>query len=82
MLWHLIPVISLEGDESQTDERRGQGVFANYAQNRVEMSQKQIFWGNSITLTSENYDIVRSEALARRRIEQGAKLFFAWSTDR
>ncbi len=73
---NLIPVISLEGEEVQTDERRGQGVFANYAQNCVEMNQKQIFWGNSITLTTQNYDAVLSEAFARRRIEQGAKLFF------
>jgi len=73
---NLIPVISLEGDAAETDERRGQGVYANYAQICSDLNRLQIFWGNSITLTSRNYDTVLSEAFAKRRLEQGAKLFF------
>ena len=73
---NLIPVISLEGDEAETDARRGAGVFANFSEICAELNNHHIFWGNSLTLTSENFDTVLSEDYALRRLKQGAKLFF------
>jgi MoaA/NifB/PqqE/SkfB family radical SAM enzyme len=73
---HLIPIISLEGGESETDARRGDGVYANFTDISTALNQAKVFWGISLTLTSQNYEGVLSEEYARQALEKGAKLVF------
>jgi len=73
---HLIPVISLEGGEAETDFRRGEGVYGNYAGGIEMLNKKQILWGVSITLTSQNIDTVMNPNYATTKLKKGCRLFF------
>lgn len=55
---NLVPVISLEGGMTETDTRRGNGVFDNVLRVMGRLGRKNIFYGTSITVTRENFDIV------------------------
>lgn len=73
---HLIPVISLEGGEAETDFRRGEGVFAGFELARKELDKNRVFWGISLTLTTQNMDVVLSETYANTLMKAGCRLFF------
>ena len=55
---NLIPVLSIEGDMAATDARRGKGVYESIIAKMAELAQKDIMFGSSITLTSENYSSI------------------------
>lgn len=55
---NLIPIISIEGSEETTDERRGKGMFSSIMQMMENLDRQRILFGASITVTSKNYDEV------------------------
>ncbi|MBN2828873.1 MAG: radical SAM protein [Candidatus Cloacimonetes bacterium] len=73
---NLLPVISLEGGEAETDFRRGEGVYNNFDCNCEEMNRKQILWGTSLTVTSKNMDLLFCDAFITELLGRGCKLFF------
>jgi MoaA/NifB/PqqE/SkfB family radical SAM enzyme len=73
---NLIPVLSIEGLERQTDERRGEGVFDAIHRTIPLLEQNNIFWGISITVTRENYDLITGNNFLRELIFFGGRLFF------
>lgn len=73
---HLIPVISLEGKENETDERRGIGVWDNFQLLKEELNLNNMFWGISLTVTSENYNLVTSDDFTTHLLKKGCSLFF------
>ena len=71
---NMIPVISIEGMEHATDERRGQGMYRR-AMISVEMLHKEdLFFGTSITVTTENFDLVTSDAFVDNLRQLGCKM--------
>ena len=72
---NIIPLVSLEGNETDTDSRRGTGAFENIVKKMVMMKDKNIFFGNSLTLTSENFDTIMEELFIEKIIEYGCKFF-------
>jgi MoaA/NifB/PqqE/SkfB family radical SAM enzyme len=50
----IVPVISIEGQEEETDGRRGRGIHAGASRWMDEMKRRRIMFGASITLTSKN----------------------------
>lgn len=71
---NMIPVISIEGMEHSTDERRGKGMYKR-AMLSVEMLHKEnLFFGTSITVTTENFDLVTSDAFVDNLRSLGCKL--------
>lgn len=75
-LRNVIPVISLEGHEEATDERRGQGIF-DYVEGLIErINAKEIFTGISFTVTRFNLPIVTDKSFLSTLISRGSKLFF------
>lgn len=46
---NLVPIVSVEGDEAQTDARRGAGTHAKLAANMERMREAGILFGVSIT---------------------------------
>ena len=73
---NMVPVISLEGELAATDDRRGNGVFQR-ALHSMEMLQKEkLFFGTSITVTTENYHDVTSEAFLSHLVSLGCRLVF------
>lgn len=73
---HLIPVISLEGGQAETDFRRGSGVYQNFSSVIKLLNKEKVFWGISLTLTSQNLDDVLTEDYARELLGKGCRLFF------
>lgn len=71
---NMIPVISIEGMEHATDERRGKGMYQR-AMLSVDMLHKEdLFFGTSITVTTENFDLVTSDAFVDTLRALGCKL--------
>ncbi len=73
---NLIPVISLEGEMAATDERRGNGVFQRALLSMEMLHKEKLFFGTSITVTTENYREVTSEAFLSHLAELGCRLVF------
>jgi MoaA/NifB/PqqE/SkfB family radical SAM enzyme len=55
---NLVPVISIEGGEEQTDKRRGSGVYAQTVAAMQKLRSEGILFGVSITVTAQNADSV------------------------
>lgn len=73
---HLLPVISLEGYGHETDNRRGDGVWAGFQALRPRLKERGICWGTSFTLTSEGYELLLSEHFLRGFLASGCRIFF------
>lgn len=73
---NVIPVLSIEGNELETDSRRGAGVYARITSAMRKLSDARIFFGLSLTVTDRNYALVTGEEFAASYESLGAKLFF------
>jgi MoaA/NifB/PqqE/SkfB family radical SAM enzyme len=69
----LIPTISIEGSERETDLRRGEGVFEKFL--AIGDRMRDLFWGVSFTVTRENYELTTSRKFLRRLLNRGCRLF-------
>lgn len=73
---NIVPVISLEGDAAATDSRRGRGVYERALQSMEYLKDAHLFYGVSITVTTENYQAVTSEQYINYLHDLGCKLIF------
>ncbi len=75
-LRNVIPVISLEGLESETDGRRGSGVYQRTLEAMDRMRDRRILFGTSIMVTRRNFGLVTSRRFVGELVDRGARLFF------
>ena len=73
---NMVPIISIEGTGMGTDERRGQGVFKRAMQSMELLKQEDLFFGTSITVTTENYHLVTSPDFLDQLRTYGCKIVF------
>ncbi len=73
---NLVPVISLEGYEPDTDNRRGEGVYRGLKKVIEKLKSRDIFWSVSLTVTRTNFETVTDEQFVRDLVDSGCKLFF------
>ncbi len=73
---NLVPVLSLEGGHSETDQRRGEGVYQQVKTVSRLFNDRNTLWGSSITLNSESFDMVLSNDYVLELINSGCKLLF------
>lgn len=73
---NLIPVFSIEGEDRQTDARRGQGISEIIWKNAVRLQGKGLLYGTSITVTSENMLNVTTPGYVNSLKERGCGLVF------
>lgn len=73
---HIIPAFSIEGDEMQTDARRGKGVYAKVSESMRGLRAGKVPFGMSITVTSRNIDSLLRDAFTEEYIQKGCRLFF------
>lgn len=73
---NFIPAISLEGDEGDTDSRRGQGVYQKVQHAMELMRARKLPYGISSCYTSVNYQSITSDEYYQSLIDMGA--FFIW----
>jgi len=72
---NMIPVLSIEGDEAQTDARRGNGVFAKVGEAMRLLRASQVPFGISITVTGKNIDGVMRDEFTKEYLQKGCRLF-------
>ncbi len=72
----IIPVISIEGNEKETDNRRGNGVFEHIKRVSGQLKKNHIIFGISLTITRTNFTAVFNEQFISEYINSESKLFF------
>lgn len=73
---NMIPIISMEGDATNTDDRRGEGVYRRVMNGMDLLQSNKIFFGTSITVTTENKERVTSESFINDIRKRGCKIVF------
>ncbi|KAA6339310.1 radical SAM protein [termite gut metagenome] len=71
---NLIPVLSLEGEQNETDKRRGDGVYDKIIAVMKQLNAKKLFFGTSVTVTTENRQTVTSTSFLEMLQKSGCKL--------
>ena len=71
---NMIPVISIEGLEDATDRRRGDGMYRRAMLSVETLHREELFFGTSITVTTENFESVTSDAFVDKLRSLGCKL--------
>jgi len=72
-LGNLTPALSLEGFETETDARRGSGVFGKILESFERLRRHGVPFGVSITPTNRNWDLLTSDEFLDFCVgEQGA----------
>ena len=72
----IIPVISLEGPEIETDLRRGRGTFRSINALMKRMEERGLFFGASITLTKNNYGLLSDDDFIEDLVDAGCRIIF------
>ncbi|MEL7608076.1 MAG: radical SAM protein [Bacillota bacterium] len=70
---NLLPFLSLEGDRSSTDARRGQDVYDTLLKKMDSLKKRGILYGASITLTKANIAEVTGDAFLDALRARGCK---------
>jgi MoaA/NifB/PqqE/SkfB family radical SAM enzyme len=73
---HVIPVISIEGLETDTDHRRGIGVHDQVRGTMEMLNRGRVFYGTSLTVTRKNFATATDKIFIRNLISIGCKLLF------
>lgn len=75
-LGNVVPAISLEGLREETDGRRGRGQFDRIVKVMEGLREAGIFFAVSTTQTSQNTDVLTSDALIDFLVEKGCILLW------
>ncbi len=73
---NLVPVLSIEGNRAETDDRRGAGVYDALTQAMQALRGKGIFYGVSITVTAQNVHTVTDDAFIQELAQNGCRVVF------
>ena len=72
---NVVPMISLEGNQDETDQRRGEGTFDQLQQTMTKMHELGIFFGLSLTLVRNNFSTITADEFIRKCAGFGCKFF-------
>ena len=72
---NIVPLISMEGLENETDDRRGEGVYSRITEAMSRLHRANVFFGTSLTVTRNNYSLVTDDTFVQRLSKQGCNLF-------
>jgi len=72
---NVVPMISLEGNQQETDERRGEGTFELLQQTMAKMKKVGIFFGLSLTLVRKNFETITAEEFIAKCRKTGCRFF-------
>ena len=71
---NLIPVMSIEGGKEETNSRRGSGIYEKLISNMDEFNKRNLIYGASVTITTENVHEVVSDEFIDSLMARGCKL--------
>jgi MoaA/NifB/PqqE/SkfB family radical SAM enzyme len=72
---NIVPLLSLEGYQIDTDGRRGSGVYGVLLQSIAKLKEEKVFWGASLTMTRSNFEEVTDENFIKQLVNSGCKFF-------
>jgi len=75
-LGNVAPVISVEGFEKETDERRGRGIWQKLIQAMDNLKEEGVFFGFSVTHHRHNTDVITSDEFFDFMINKGC--YIGW----
>ena len=70
---NIVPILSIEGGEKITNERRGEGVYSKLISVMDECKKRGIIYGASVTVTTKNLKEVYSESFLGELSDRGCK---------
>jgi MoaA/NifB/PqqE/SkfB family radical SAM enzyme len=70
---NIAPMISLEGPREVTDDRRGAGMYDRVSRKMKLLKNNGVFFGASITVTTENMEQVTSDEFVSELCSLGVK---------
>lgn len=73
---NVVPVISIEGYETDTDGRRGSGVYGRLQGTMEKLEKAGVFYGLSFTVTNKNFETLTDKVFISEQIRSGCQLFF------
>lgn len=73
-LGDVIVLLSLEGGEKETDERRGEGTYRKVVQASEHLRKAGIISGTSVTVNTHNAEVVSSEEFMDNLINMGSMI--------
>ena len=73
---NLIPILSLEGGSTSTDQRRGNGIHNRVHSQMRELRRAGVFFGVSFTVMKGNVEEVSEKEFVRALVREGAGVFF------
>jgi len=73
---NFVPAISVEGFEQATDARRGEGTYRKVVEAMERLKRKKLAFGVSCCYTSQNAQVIGSDAYFDEMVRLGAK--FMW----
>jgi len=73
---NLVPVLSIEGNETKTNDRRGSGVYQKLIDAMDSLNDNKILYGASITVTKNNIKEVTSKEFLDKLYKKGCKVVF------
>jgi len=71
---NLLPIMSIEGNRSVTDARRGNGIYDRLISNMDELCRRGLMFGASVTVTTENVREVSSDGFLQSLSSRGCKV--------
>ena len=71
---NLVPIISIEGDETATDTRRGAGIYAKTQEVMKTLRENNLLFGASITVTTENLEYATRESFLQDLHDKGCRV--------
>lgn len=70
---NLIPILSIEGNQGTTDERRGRGVYQRIMDSMEELMKRKLMFGASVTVTKKNLKEVTSDSFLDGLCQRGCR---------
>jgi MoaA/NifB/PqqE/SkfB family radical SAM enzyme len=73
---NIVPLISLEGYEDNTDDRRGSGIYERLQKIIQKLKKQDVFFGTSLTVTRNNFDTLLNDQFIGNLTALGGKFLF------
>lgn len=71
---NIVPLVSMEGYDQETDNRRGEGVYRTLLETIDRLKRNEVFFGVSITVTRSNFAVVTAPSFIENIARRGGKL--------
>jgi MoaA/NifB/PqqE/SkfB family radical SAM enzyme len=72
---NVVPILSMEGHQAETDERRGKGIHQRLRNTMRELKKAGAFFAVSLTVTRANFDVVTHTEFVQETIDAGCRFF-------